>query len=183
MQVHIPTKIKLTESEQEFFDQIDFAFTASPLKARASGKASRALMQSLIKRRAIPSARRSYFTDPYPGGRGKSHLEVFQLKLIQLNQRGWHAFEHPDFIGRYLRYFICGPDLPVRTMQRFCQIVNDESPDLREALRAFVRQEIRKVSLSHRKDAAEEFYKLALECFPDDMVLVRSIRDAAVRVS
>ena len=182
MQVPIPTRIELTESEQELFDQIDFAFTSGSLKARASGKASRSLMQSLIKRRAIPSARKSYFTSPFPGGRGKSHLELFQLKVIQLNQTGWHAFENPDFIRRYLRYFICGPDLPVRTMQRFCQIVNDESLDLREALRAFVRQEIRKVSPSHRKDTAEEFYKLALECIPDDMGLARSIRDAAMRV-
>jgi hypothetical protein len=177
MRVSIPIKIKLTESEQHLFDQIDFAFASGSVKARASGKAARTLMQSLIKRRAIPSARRSYFTDPFPGGRGKSHLAVFQSSL-----KGWNVFETSGFIKRYLRYVICGPDLPVRTMQRFCQIVNEESLDLRKALRAFVRQEIRMVSALDRKDTAEEFYKLALECIPDDLGMVRSIRNAAMRV-
>lgn len=174
MPATLPVRIKLTQSEQLLYDQIEFSFEPGPSRASASGNASRELMESLLSREVIPSARRSYFTHPFPGGQGKSHLEIFQSNL---RGRG-HVFEDPYFIRRYLRYFIYGPNLPVRTMEQFCELVDENDLD---RLCSFVRTETRNADRSNRRYFPEEFYKLALECIPDDPRIARRIRDTAMQ--
>jgi hypothetical protein len=173
MPATLPSRIELTKFEQALFEQINFGSDPGYEAALASGRASRQLMESLIKRDAIPAIRWGYFTDPFPGGRGKSHAAVFQANL-----QGRNLFEDPTFIVRYLRYFIFGPDQPRETMRRFCEIVADD--DI-ERLRSFVCQETRKAGLINRTQTAEEFYKLALECFPDDPFTPGRIREAAMK--
>jgi hypothetical protein len=172
-----PIKIKLTKAEQKLYDQIDFGPDPRRQAAIASGMASRALMESLLKRNAIPEARLSFFTDPYPGGHGKSHLDVFKTNLM-----GRHVFEDSGFVRRYLRYFINGPDLPAKVMERFCEIANGDylTIDLYDLLRRYARQETRNAPFSDRGYYPEEFYKLALECIPDDPFIAKSIREAAM---
>jgi len=179
MKAALPIRIKLTESEQQLFDQIEFVPNPGREKAVVSSKASHELMTSLLKRDAIPEVRKSFFfTDPFPGGRGKTHLEVFESNL-----GGRNLYEDSSFINFYLRYFIFGPDLPLGAIKRFCTIVDEGelARDMRERLRSFVRQETRNAERSKRHSYPEEFYKLALECIPDDPFIAKSIRDAAMQ--
>jgi hypothetical protein len=175
MQNSLPIHIKLNEFEQALLEQIDFGSDPDSLVSRASGKASRQLMESLYRRNAIPAIRTRYFSSPFPGGRGKSHLEVFQSKLRRSKS---HVFEDPSFVGDYLRYFIEGPDLSRNVIEGFCQIANSGDP---AALCSFVREQIRNGGAANRRGMAEEFYKLALECFPKDSLTPARIRQAALR--
>ncbi len=175
MQTFLPFKIELNESEQHLFDRIDFSADPGSESALAAGKSSHELMDSLIKRGAIPAIRWSYFAEPFPDGHGKSILKYFQS-----NPRGTHPFEDINFVRRYLRYFIYGPNLPRRTLEQFCQIVRDET-DLRERLCRFVRKEVRNADFMRRSSLHVEFYQLALECIPDDPALALSIRETAIQ--
>jgi hypothetical protein len=175
MKATLPSKIKLTKTEQRLFDQIDFQNATTGF-----GKVSRELMESLKKRNAIPAIRLSYFYDPdfNPGGRGKSRFDGFNMS----NEK---VIERPTFL-KYLNYFILGPKLPTTTMQAFCQIVNDDI-DWGEALLKFVRMEIRKEVRKPEKSKdtdylPEEFYKLAIECLPYGDLPAKSIRQAAMQV-
>ncbi|HYK88723.1 MAG TPA: hypothetical protein VE398_08130 [Acidobacteriota bacterium] len=173
MQTPLPIRVELTEFEQALFDQIDFGGDAGHLAALASGKASRQLMESLIKRNAIPGVRLDYFTKPFPGGRGKSYMEAFRRNL-----RGRHIFEDSGFVQRFVRYFVFGPDLAKRTIERFCEIA---AKDNKEELNRFVRRETRNAGRMNRRKMADDFFKLALECFPDDPLTPERIRNAAMQ--
>lgn len=175
MRAALPFKIELSESEQRLYDRIDFSAYPGSESALAAGKSSHELMDSLIKRDAVPAIRWSYFAEPFPDGRGKSILKYFQS-----NPRGTHVFEDTNFVHHYLRYFIYGPNLPRRTMEQFCQIVRDDI-DLRERLCRFVREEVHNADFLRRTDLQVEFYRLALECIPDDHALALSIREAAIQ--
>ncbi len=176
MKATLPVKVQLTDSEQKFFDQIDFSGNAEYEKAIASGKASRELMESLLTREAIPSVRMSYFKAPYPGGHGKSHLDILKSNLKDRN-----LFEDSSFIHWYLRYFICGPYLPLNIIEQFCEIVNN-AIDEREQLRQLARDATRNAKQERRYYYPDEFYKLALECIPDNPGIAESIREAAIQV-
>jgi|ERR1019366_6823512 hypothetical protein len=131
------------------------------------------LFESLRNRKAIPQVRLNTFTKPFPGGRGKSHLDVFK----QNNHSGKPICELGTFV-KYLHYFIDGPDLPVGTIEGFRQIMLDDAGTTGEVmsqLTKFVRSATRRLRLS-RDDARERFWKLALEVgYQHD----GSIRDAA----
>ncbi len=173
MEAKLPEIIRLTESEQRLFDQIDFNKATTGF-----GAISRELMDSLIKRNAIPEIRLAYFTDPeFNLGRSrKSRLEIFKNRVGSVRK----VKEHPHFI-KYLKYFILGPDLSPQTMIEFCRIVN-EAIDMEEELPRFVRKEVRNIERSKRTYLPEEFYKLALECLPYNGPTARNIREAARKV-
>jgi hypothetical protein len=173
MRESLPVQIELTEFEQALFEEIIFDGEPGYLRMRASGKASRQLMESLIKRKALPGARRHFFTQPFPGGRGKSHMEVFMKRSKR------HVFEDPEFVQRFLRYFITGPALPREVVERFCGIAAEGKI---AALRSLVRAATRSAGLGNRRKTADEFYKLALECFPGDPRMAGSMRRTAMRV-
>src|SRR5712691_7554412 len=120
-------------------------------------------MKSLIARKAIPAVRVSYFTDPeyFPGGRGSSHKQMFERN----GTCGEAIFHHAHFLA-YLHYFLYGPSLPPGVIEAFQEEVSrcgePSSSDI-VPLGKFARQ----LARSYRPDAAqaaEEFYKLALDC-------------------
>lgn len=122
-----------------------------------------ALMDLLLERKAIPEVRLRYFADPeYDGaGRGRSYDEVFRRNG---NRSRKEIFEHPHFL-EHLRYFLHGPRLPDLVIEDFCCKVDDchgvTSSDV-QPLAKHARSLARGLSLEPYQ-AAEEFYKLALE--------------------
>jgi hypothetical protein len=168
--------VVLTSEEQKLWDGIPFRIdwrTGGPLATPGSMEAARTLTMSLLEREAIPRVRLSYFTDPELNvrGHGRSRKQIFERN----GTRGENIFRHPHFF-RYLRYFVLGPDLPGETVRRFAEAAADDE----DGLQAFAREEVRRRGLE-RTDAAEEFFKLALELDLDPWI-ARGVRDAVMRL-
>ena len=157
--------IALTPEEQGLVAQInlDALSLHGPDEVRRNGAAVAALMRSLAVRTGIPEVRVRYFNDSeyFVGGRGSSRRQMFERN----GTRGEEIFHHPHFLD-YLRYFLNGPSLPRQVVDAFrdevahCGTVTsgDVIPLGRRA---------RELARSYRPDpsqAAEEFYKLALDC-------------------
>jgi hypothetical protein len=176
------TDIELTASEQTLLEVIDFGV---PLRNRdekavqSISDAAHDLMQSLLKRNGIPLVRLRFFTDPAlnPSGKGRSPLQVFNTD----GTRGDAVYRHGHFL-KYLRYFLFGPDLPGSVIKAFRQAVSDSGPVTSGdiiPLGSCARQQARAHKLEASR-AAEEFYKLALECGLE-VFEARSIRSAVKR--
>jgi hypothetical protein len=121
----------------------------------------------------IPEARVRDFTDPFPGGHGKSHKDVFENNRRQ----GDAIVEHPSIVS-YLRYFMDGPALPPSTIEGFRKILIEDSGTsgmVMDQLCKFVRAETRRLGLK-RGIAREEFWRLAQEV---GYLHAATIRDAA----
>lgn len=167
----------LTPEEKKLLAQIDFELEGD---ARSSLNAAGQLAQALLKRKAIPTMRLRWFTDPKLNiGVSCSREEVFERN----GTRGNDILFHGNFV-KYLRYFLFGPDLPAATMTAFQQRVKEcggfvsgsDYPDLDQIVRSAVR--------THRLypgDAAEEFFKLALECGLEPFT-ARHFRDTAKKI-
>ena len=177
-------EIGLTEREKSLVSQIDFNFSATSYNAdswRPVADAMLKLMRSLLKREAIPEARLKFFSDPtfFIGGHGCSHLHVFERN----GTRGDAIFRHPNFV-KYLRYFVFGPDLPKPAIQALQQKIIRCGEPFTSGDSITVGDFARQLTRSHGLEAggaAEEFYKLALDCGldADD---ARSVRDAVKRL-
>jgi hypothetical protein len=133
----------------------------------------------LLDRDAIPEIRLRWFKDEKlnPGGNRKSRLQWIE----EDGQRGDDVFALGNFPD-YLWYFVNGPDLPARTIERFCSVVNDSTTTksgMMDLLGSFVRREIREQRLSHYS-VADEFYKVAIET--DQEKFASKIRQAAISV-
>jgi hypothetical protein len=170
---------ELTQEEQALLARIDFEpsrTTYDAEAARANGEAALALTTSLVQRKAIPELRLKWFTDPVHniGGHGSSRQQVFESN----GTRGQDILRHPHFL-KYLRYFIYGPNLPAAVVEAFEKKVADCDPvtsgDILP-LGNLAKQQAHSHGLDPGR-AAEEFYKLALECGLDAGE-ARSIRDA-----
>jgi hypothetical protein len=171
--------IQFTAEEKAVLAKIDFNPASEkhdPAYWKAVGEASLQLMRLLTAREGIPEVRTKYFTDPdfNIGGRGRSRADRFEKN----GTRGEAIFRHVHFL-RYLHYFLYGPELPDNVIAAFRGRVADigfvTSSDI-IPLGEFAR----KLTRENRLDAgqaAEEFFKLALEC---DLALheSRSIRDS-----
>ncbi|HEY7354587.1 MAG TPA: hypothetical protein VH596_17595 [Terriglobales bacterium] len=132
--------IELTAEEVALRQQMEAEFSSG---SRYSGAAACFLLKSLQARGAIPEARIRDFTEPFPGGRGKSHQDVF----VQNGCRGEAIFEQPHFV-KYLRYFIDGPALPFSTIEGFRKILIEDSGTtgmVMDQLCKFVRAETPKI--------------------------------------
>jgi len=113
------------------------------------------------------------------GGRGRSRREVFEGN----GTRGPAIFQHPNFV-EYLRYFVYGPDLPKPAIEAFQQNLIDCGKPFSLGRGISVGEFARRLTRSHglqARDAAEEFYKLALECGLDAGD-ARSVRDAVKKL-
>ncbi|WP_152972388.1 hypothetical protein [Pseudomonas sp. RIT-PI-o] len=154
--------IILTKEEQVLFLSIKFNWKSHE-ELHHSLEPMRLLAESLLERGAIPAVRISYFTDPdfNPGGRGKSRKEIFERNGTSGNE----ILCHPHFL-KHLEYFVCGPKLPALAMETFKREtlcsgylsggdINDLTP--------FARSCVRTNGLDPHT-AAEEFFKLAIEC-------------------
>jgi hypothetical protein len=175
--------VELTESEKALAARIDFEpsrSTHDAVAARANGEAARALTKSLMERKAIPEVRLRWFTDPAYNisGHGASRQQIFAKN----GTRGEDILRHPHFL-KHLRYFIYGPDLPAAVMESFEKEVaacgGVTSGDI-VSLGNHAKQQARAHCLDGGR-AAEEFYKLALDCGLNEST-ARSIRDAVKTV-
>lgn len=177
-------EIELTEQERALVSQINFNFSGTSYNAdswRPIADAMEELMRSLLERNAIPEARRKFFSDPtfFIGGHGRSHLQVFEAN----GTRGDAIFRHPHFL-KYLRYFVYGPDLPKPVLVAFQQKVIDCGEPFTSGDSITVGDFARHLTRSHHLEtgiAAEEFYKLALDCGLDSGG-ARSVRDAVKKM-
>lgn len=157
----LPQPISLTTEEEPQIEEIVFDLNAlSPEfheQLQRSCTAGGKLARSLLMRRAIPEIRYRYFTDPElnTGRRHGSRKEAFE----QNGTKGDAILEHGHFLPD-LKYFIFGPNLPQDVITRFAELVED---DAGAEVFAFVRSAVRQLSREHRLDAAEEFFKLAVE--------------------
>jgi len=175
-QVSLPRAITLMPDEQGLYEQIEFdPHSLSPgfyERLTRSCNAAKPLALSLIRRDAIPAIRWAYFVNPeYNVGSKRSRLEIFESN----GTRGEEILEHGHFLT-YLEYFIHGPKLPPSVSDGFCELMNRDCD--RSELRAYARNQIRAHGLDRRR-AAEEFYKLALECDLPEWD-ARSVREAAL---
>ena len=165
--------IQLTPEEAALRKQMEAELSGdSPY----SGKAARSLLESLHSRGAIPEARVHDFTEPYPGGQGKSHKDVFEKNRRQENA----IVEHPHFVS-YLQYFMDGPALPASTIDGFRKILIEDagtSGMLMDQLCKFVQAETRKLKLK-RDVAREEFWRLAQEVGYAHAVTIREAAGGA----
>lgn len=174
--------IQLTAEERDLVERIDFDPSPGIHDAdywRSVGIAAQQLMESLLKRKAIPEVRKRFFADPEfnIGGRGRSRAEIFEKN----GTRGDAIFRHPHFL-KYLHYFLYGPDLAVDIVDAFEGKITEcgriTSSDI-IPLGDFARQLTRRYAIDSGK-AAEEFFKLALDCGVD-LTAARSIRNAVKR--
>lgn len=165
--------IELTPEEAALCQQMEAEFSSG---SSYSGKAACALLKSLHSRGAIPEARVRDFTEPFPGGRGKSHKDVFEKNGC----RGDAIVQHPHFVS-YLRYFMNGPALPADTIEGFRKIMIEDSGTsnmVMDKLCKFVRAETRRLKLE-RDVAREEFWRLAQEVGYAHAVTIREAAASA----
>jgi hypothetical protein len=156
--------LALNAEEQALFDQISLDW--EPLDHEAflqNGERVAALIKSLLARKGIPEARMQYFTNAeYRTGRVKgSHRDLFSRN----RNTDEEMVRHPHFLP-FLRYFVCGPNLPSSIMREFREQATRHGhvgPSDALELGNFARSETRKYGLAP-DDACEEFYKLALDC-------------------
>jgi hypothetical protein len=174
--------IELTAAEQDLWDQIDFpgGGVLDSDRLRASSGPAHDLAGSLLERDAIPPIRWRYFTDPELNvrGHGKSRLQVFERN----GTRGDAVLRHPHFL-KYLRYFVLGPDLPASTSAAFTALIDECAPVTSGDVDGFcelARCEVRSKRLE-RRQAAEEFFKLALELELDED-MSRMVRDSVMEM-
>jgi hypothetical protein len=149
--------VQLTPEETALRKQMEAEFSSGGVY---SNKAAHDLIKSLSARNAIPEVRIHNFTEPFPGGRGKSHRDVF----VRNGCRGEAIFKSPHFVS-YLRYFMDGPALPVTTIEGFRKILIEDSETsgmVMDQLCKFVRAEARRLGLEPNA-AREEFWRLAQE--------------------
>jgi len=145
-----------------------------------NGERAAALMNSLIKRKAIPNQRLLYFTDPeYNPSPGKaSRFERFRDNAGGTDE----VLRHPHFLP-YLHYFICGPDLPSDLKQEFLNKAQNhwaKSGELAKFAQLLVRQyNIERHPMNYR--LKDSFYQLALDC-GCDLGTARSVREAVIKV-
>jgi hypothetical protein len=170
-----PSTIELTAEENELLGRITFGSSCSHEMLRASCEAAALLSRSLLAREAIPKIRLRYFTDPELNiGSKKSREQSFEAN----GTKGEDILSHGNFLP-YLRYFIFGPDLPIKVIDDFwIQVISTgfvSGSDI-DALRKIARIATRHHHLDARV-ASEEFFKIALECGVG-VSYARSIRDA-----
>ncbi|MGY4157880.1 hypothetical protein ACVINW_003722 [Bradyrhizobium sp. USDA 4461] len=159
--------IALTSEEQELLRKVDLRDDLPVgVDAHAVYQSNRApilaLMKSLVDRRAIPQHRVDFFTDAsYKPGRPRGSRQ----SLFERNgTRGEEIFEHPHF-KPYLRYFLNGCELPSTAISEFEREVGNpewvsgsDGIDLAKKAIAICRRH-----RIPRHEAAEEFFKLALD--------------------
>ena len=176
-----PARVELSPAEEALAARISFDLPhLTPGffdRLRESCSAAVPLARSLLDRRAIPEIRLRYFTDPaFNIGSRRSRMEAFEANGV----RDDHMLGHGNFLP-YLRYFIFGPKLPLPVLEEAHHLINANPfypEDQLESLRKLARAATRRYALD-RHEAAEEFFKLALE-YGFDVGHARSIRQGAL---
>jgi len=171
--------LQLTAAEAELLARIRFESNRTHDELRSSCSAASELTSLLIERNAFSQVRTRYFTDPELNiGSKKSRQQIFESNGTVRRA----IFGHPHFLP-YLRYFIFGPNLPAVAVARFKELTahgsyisGGDMPDLLNAAKAAVRQ-----FRLEPKAAAEEFFKLTMEC-DGDVGSARIVRDSVMKM-
>jgi hypothetical protein len=151
--------IELTEAESALLSQLKFEPQRDDWPLILEPMAE--LAGSLLDRGAVPPVRLRYFTDPErnPGGRGKSREDIFAGN----GTAGDDILRHPNL--KILDYFVHGPNLPAYVISKFIDSMSSghlSGSDVND-LAPYARKITRDEGLEPHR-AAEEFYKLVLEC-------------------
>lgn len=171
-----PAQIELTPEEQGWLNQVDFDPPYSH-----DQQAAAELARSLLARDAIPEARLRWVNDPDLNIRSKTK-SVMEQVFYDNGTTGDRLLTDGNFLP-YIHYFIFGPDLPADVIEEFCAEVDRHSfvsGSIRDKLVKIAKDGVRSHHLSPNA-AAEEFWKLAIECGVDKMH-ARMIRDAVHKV-
>lgn len=152
--------IELTDKETTWLTQLTFEPNRDdwPLLLEPMAR----LAESLLNREAVPEVRLLYFTDfkRNPGARGKSRKEIFEGN----GTAGDEILRHPNFL-KILDYFLHGPNLPLDVILKFKRYMSSghlSGSDVND-LAPYARKTTRDEGIE-LPQAAEEFYKLVLEC-------------------
>ncbi len=179
MEYASPKPVELTPDEQEKFALVKQYFVGHSFGSgdwEPVADAMESLVESLLKRGAIPEKRLKLFTDPAFAEVGnKSRKQIFESN----GTSGDEIFRHPHFF-EHLKYFIKGPNLPKPVIEGLCKILNDElgtSGMVFDQYRKFARDSVRQFKLD-RIDAAHEFFRLGVE-IGMQVEDARTLRDAA----
>ena len=157
-------EIYLTDDERGLLEHIEFDSRGHDHDVHLkNAETVPKLMDLLIKRRGIPKHRVNWFTDPeYKRGRIKgSRQHIFERN----GTTGRDIFQHAHFL-KHLHYFIYGANLPHAAIQEFSAFVRRYEPigsdDVGDLLK-LSKELVNKFSIEPH-EAAEEIFKLALDC-------------------
>lgn len=173
--------VTLMNIEIALFDSIEFEPHSKALDARLladNSELAGILACSLLERGAVPAHRLDYLANPDHAKAGEtSIMDGFAREGVT----GDALHSDVRFL-KYLRYMICGPDLPQPVVKSFVAEVENRTPegtvDNRKVLLK-ARELARKSETPGAR--AEEFYMLALECDLEP-TLARDIRAAVARM-
>ena len=171
-------KIELENHEEEWLTKLglDRLTPKYPKGTPETGEIAAKLMGSLMERKAIPSIRLSYFTEPSynTGPTSGSNYDVF----VGNGHDYESAIRHPHFLN-YLQYFIFGARLTLGAKQSMLRVIEDcggiTSGDY-ERLVKNGRRMLRS-SRMYKSDFKEEVYKLLLDCGIEEFI-ARHIRQS-----
>ena len=178
---HLIMLVEMNDKEKRLWDEIVHYWTCEFSHPRGHnekwdtdkiGEKQRALTNSLIKRKAIPAHRFKWMEDPdFFIGSKKSRLQVFSENFGASDDR---IFEYPHWYAMGYLPFLVGvislPDHVVEQFRRDAESRMNNAYDMGMKYRGLAK------SLKLPKKAAEEFFKLALDCGYDPYDC-RSIRD------
>lgn len=174
----------LTDFEIALFDSITFPPDAEALEAEPAAnnaELARILAVSLLDRGAVPAHRLAFFFD---AAHNVGKPESVRAGLEQGDVSGDRVYEQAAFL-KYLRYFICGPELPEKVERAFRRELGD--PDGNKVNRSDHRRLVAKIrelarTLGTSDEQREKFYQLALE-FGLESAAARDISDAMAPVT
>lgn len=169
----------LTDFEIALFDSISFPPDDQSLdgeRAADNAELARILTVSLLDRDAVPAHRLAFF-DEAVHNVGKSNS--VRVCLEQDGASGDRVYEQAAFL-KYLRYFVCGPELPEKVERAFRRELGD--PDTNKVNRSDHRRLVGKIrelarTLGTTDEQREKFYQLALE-FGLEATAARDISNA-----
>lgn len=174
--------VLLTDFEIALFDSIVFPPALQDLegqRAADNAELARILAISILERGAVPSHRLGYFEDAIhnPG----QALSV-RASLEQAGGSGDALYEYRGFL-KYLRYFICGPELPEKIENVFRKELAERGGVAQGDHRRLIAK-LRQLAstLGVSDDQREKFYQQALE-FDLAPEVAREISNALVVVS
>lgn len=168
--------IHLTDFEIALFDSIAFPPDDAMLageRADNNSELAHLLAVSLFERNAVPAHRIRFFEDAeHNVGRSCSVRE----SLEHAGAEGDAVYARPEFL-KYLRYFICGPELPEKVERVFRRELVERGGGSQRRLVAKVRELARTLGASDEQ--REKFYQQALE-FGLHALSAREIANAAL---
>lgn len=173
--------VEMNEEEKYLWDQIvnywqrEFNHVtghSEKWKTGGIGEKQRALMNSLLKRKAIPAHRFKWLDDAdYFIGSKRSRFQVFSENFGAADDR---VFGHPHWYSNgYLPFLVGVISLPDQVVEEFRTDAKNRMNNGYD-----MGMKYRGVAKSHKlsKKSAEEFFKLALDCGYDHYDC-RTIRD------